>query len=110
MKKIMNALDKSVFFVSVTTIILVTVILFIFPEQSKAAVDRLMHFMTYRLGFLYIMSYVLLVVFLIWLVFSQYGKVVLGKSDDVLHRYCQWSDDFLVCRTNLLSGVPAIRN
>lgn len=104
MKKIMNALDKSVFFVSVTTIILVTVILFIFPEQSKAAVDRLMHFMTYRLGFLYIMTYVLLVVFLIWLVFSRYGKVVLGKSDEK-PEYDDFSWMAMMFCTGIASGL-----
>ena len=50
------------------------------------------------------MSYVLLVVFLIWLVFSRYGKVVLGKSDEK-PEYDDFSWMAMMFCTGIASGL-----
>lgn len=78
MKKILDEIDKMIFLTSVIVSAIAISILFIAPEQSKKAVNQMLHFMTHKLGFLYIIIYVALIVFLIWLFFGKYGKTVLG--------------------------------
>ena len=82
MKKEFDKLEKLVFFLSASVVLLVIILLLMFPEVSKSAVSSLMSFMTTKLGFLYILAYVVIVVFLIWLCFGRYGKVVLGAPDE----------------------------
>jgi len=77
-----NSLEKTIFFLSAGCIIVIVGLLLLFPEESKIAVDRLMFLFTHKFGFLYILMYVILVVFLVCLTFSKYGKVVLGDPDE----------------------------
>jgi len=77
-----NKLDKAVFFLSTGVVILITVLLLVYPDASRILVSNLMAFMTYKLGFLYIITYIVIVVFLIWLSFGRFGKVVLGKPGE----------------------------
>ncbi len=81
-KKKGGSLEKTIFFLSVGCIIVIIGLLLLFPEASKTAVDRLMYIFTHKLGFLYILMYVILVIFLMCLTFSKYGKVVLGDPDE----------------------------
>ncbi len=77
-----DSLEKTIFFLSAGCIIVIVGLLLLFPEESKIAVDRLMFLFTHKFGFLYILMYVILVVFLVCLTFSKYGKVVLGDPDE----------------------------
>ena len=78
MKKALNEIDKPIFLISALVSIMMVIILLAAPAKSREVVNDMLHFMTYKLGFLYIIAYVVLVGFLIWLVFSKYGKIVLG--------------------------------
>ena len=78
----MKELDSGVFFTSAIVIIAVTILLFVYPEQSKIIVDQLMFFMTHKLGFLYILIYLVVVGFQIWLAAGKYGNVVLGDPGE----------------------------
>ena len=78
MKKALNEIDKPIFLISAIVSIMMVIILLAAPAKSREVVNDMLHFMTYKLGFLYIIAYVVLVGFLIWLVFSKYGKIVLG--------------------------------
>lgn len=82
MKKILSKVDKLIFFTSIIVSALVVSILFIAPEQSKKAVNQLLHFMTHQLGFLYIIIYLALIIFLAWLVFGKCGKILLGTPGE----------------------------
>lgn len=77
-----GSLEKTVFFLSIGCIVIITGLLLLFPEESKMIVDQLMFIFTHKLGFLYILMYVILVVFLVCLTFSKYGKIVLGDPDE----------------------------
>lgn len=82
MRKILNGIDKPVFLISIAVSIIVILLLFLAPDQSKVVVDQMLYFMEYDLGFLYVIAYVVLVAFLVWLSFSRYGKIVLGEAGE----------------------------
>ena len=75
-------LEKTVFFLSAGCIIVIVGLLLLLPEESKIIVDRLMSVFTHKLGFLYILTYIILVVFLVWLTCGRYGKTVLGEPGE----------------------------
>jgi len=77
-----GSLEKTVFFLSAGCIIVIIGLLLLFPEESKKIVERLMFIFTHELGFLYILMYVILIVFLACLTFSKYGKIVLGDPGE----------------------------
>ncbi len=77
-----GSLEKTVFFLSIGCIVIITGLLLLFPEEGKIIVDQLMFIFTHKLGFFYILMYVILVVFLVCLTFSKYGKIVLGDPDE----------------------------
>lgn len=81
-KKQFDNLEKGVFFLSAGVVILITLLLLIYPDESRVIVSNLMSFLTNDLGFLYIITYVVVVIFLLWLSFGRYGKIVLGKQDE----------------------------
>lgn len=75
-------LEKTVFFLSAGCIIVIVGLLLLLPEESKIIVDKLMSVFTHKLGFLYILTYIILVVFLVWLTCGRYGKTVLGEPGE----------------------------
>lgn len=82
LKKAFETLEKPVFFVSITAIAAILLVLLAAPGQCAAAVNALLKTMTHEWGFLYIATHLVLVVFLIWLAFGRFGKVVLGDPDE----------------------------
>ncbi len=64
-------------------LILILCILFmIFPDRSAEILDRIRFFLGDRLGLYYIIIGIGIFLFSIYIAFSKYGKIRLGKSDD----------------------------
>lgn len=82
LKKAIETLEKPVFFVSVAVIAAILLVLLAAPEQCAAAVNALLSTMTHEWGFLYIATHLVLIVFLAWLAFGRFGKVVLGRPGE----------------------------
>lgn len=82
MKKIISEIDKPIFGISILVSVISMLVLLIAPEQSEKVVDQILYVITHRFGFLYIIAYVTVFVFLIWLVFGRYGKTVLGTPGE----------------------------
>ena len=57
-KKQFDNLEKGVFFLSAGVVIIVTLLLLIYPDESRVIVSGMMSFLTNDLGFLYIITYV----------------------------------------------------
>jgi len=77
------ALDGRVFWSSVLVILAVMLPLTLFPEAGAAAVQKVFAFATGQFGWLYLLSGVSILGFMLWLAFGRYGHVRLGRQDDL---------------------------
>ena len=69
---------------ALTAIILAgtSVPLFLFPEASEAALEKLYAFIASELGILYLLASVAAIGFLAWLGLSRFGRVILGEPGE----------------------------
>ena len=81
-KNITLSLDKHVFFISISLIVLLVIFLFAFPEGTTEIMVSAKNFMVNNLGFVYTWSGILSVVAVCFFSFSHYGKIKLGDADD----------------------------
>ena len=75
-------LDKTVFWLSLTTLITVTGLLLSNPEKGLTTIKGIHHFMTHDLGSLFLGFVFAGILWLAWLASSRYGDVVFGEPDD----------------------------
>ena len=74
-------IDKPVFSISLIVLVVVTGGLILEPKQSLSILQGLHHFMTHDLGWLFLGSVFLGLIWLAWLAMSRHGKIVLGDPD-----------------------------
>lgn len=85
------ALDGRVFWPSIAVILGVTVPLIAFPDAGNAVINQMFAFATGKFGWLYLLSGLMTVVFLLWMAFGRYGNIRLGrKSDTPEFSYFSW--------------------
>ena len=75
--------SKAVMIVSVIIVAAFVIFGAIVPETLKAGADWLFAFLTQKFGWLYLMTVFGLLLFAIAIGISKYGKIKLGKDDDV---------------------------
>ncbi len=75
-------IDRTIFTASILLIIMVCVPLALFPEKGFESVDALFTFLTTQLGVLYLWAGLACLGFLLWLSFSKYGDIVLGRAHE----------------------------
>lgn len=85
------SLDGRVFWPSIAVILGVTIPLIAFPETGNAVINQMFAFATGKFGWLYLVSGLMTVVFLLWMAFGRYGNIRLGrKSDAPEFSYFSW--------------------
>ncbi|WPX88193.1 BCCT family transporter [Pseudomonas asiatica] len=77
------SLDGRVFWPSIAVILGVTIPLIVFPEAGNAVINQMFAFATGKFGWLYLVSGLMTVVFLLWMAFGRYGNIRLGRKSDV---------------------------
>ncbi len=80
--KSFKLIDKPTFFGALGLLLVVTVPLIVFPEQGAAWVTVARSFLTENLGFLYLALGVGAGVFMLYIAFSDIGRISLGHPDE----------------------------
>jgi BCCT family betaine/carnitine transporter len=75
-------IDLSLMFPGVLITLLVGILLTLFPIQGKAVVDSLFGILTHNFKWAFLIFGLFCVLFLIWLAFSRWGDIKLGRPDD----------------------------
>ncbi|MCT1579035.1 BCCT family transporter [Oceanobacillus kimchii] len=70
-----------VFFVSSIFILILVIIGAITSGKFESVANRLFNFTTINFGWFYLLAVFVFILFLVWLVFSKYGKIKLGPAD-----------------------------
>ncbi|KAF0864391.1 hypothetical protein PLD_27725 [Pseudomonas sp. LD120] len=78
-----SALDGRVFWPSIAVILGITIPLVMYPESGNLIIKQLFGFATGNFGWLYLLSGLGAVLFLLWLALGRYGNVRLGRAEDV---------------------------
>jgi BCCT family betaine/carnitine transporter len=82
MRESFKLIDKATFFGALTLLLAVTVPLLLYPEQGKAWVDLARSFVVENFGFLYLSLGVGAGVFMLYIAFSDIGRISLGDPDE----------------------------
>jgi BCCT family betaine/carnitine transporter len=75
-------IDRVVFGLSVVVIVVTSVLLFVLGEGASTPIKNTYDWITLNLGIFYQWASIAVVVFLFWLGFSRYGRVVLGREGE----------------------------
>jgi len=71
-----------VFIFSAIVVVIFVLLGVLLPEQIGVLFGSVQTFITKQLGWLYIISVTVFLLFVVWLFFSAYGSIKLGKDDD----------------------------
>jgi BCCT family betaine/carnitine transporter len=74
-------IEKSIFFPSVISIVLIILCMILFEDQAKTAISAIFSYVTDQLGFVYIWAGVLSLGAVIWIGFGKYSNVRFGGPD-----------------------------
>ncbi len=77
-----TAKTNQVFYVSLVIIFAIMVWGLFSPSSFENTANNLFNFLVGKFGWFYLLSMASFVVFSIWIAFSKYGKIKLGKDDD----------------------------
>lgn len=80
-RKLIKNLDISISILPFITVLMLCVIFILNPESSKAVLEKLRFIFSYRLGFFYIILGTFVFFLSLYIAFSKYGKIKLGKID-----------------------------
>ncbi len=75
-------LDKTVFSISIITILAACIPIFLYPLQSSAIIQNIFNFTTSNFGFLFTWSGIVVIAICSFFAFSNYGNIVFGKSGE----------------------------
>lgn len=84
-------INLSVTIVPLVFVIVTFCLLIKFPEASSLAIDMLRHLLVNRLGILYMIFGLVILALSIWLAFSKYGNIKLGKGDKPRYGNFSWA-------------------
>ncbi|MFQ5547178.1 MAG: BCCT family transporter [Woeseia sp.] len=77
-----NLIDKPTFFGALGLLLVVTIPLIVYPEQGAAWVSLARNFLTENLGFLYLALGAGAGIFMLFIAFSDIGRISLGHPDE----------------------------
>lgn len=75
-------IDYTLMWPGVIVTALVGLLLALYPNQGKAAVDAIFGFTTHHFKWLYLLFGLFCVIFLVWLALSRWGNIKLGAPED----------------------------
>ncbi len=78
----MNKSKNSVFYISLVVIFAIVVWGILMPGNFSNIANNFFDFLVGNFGWFYLVSMSLFVIFSIWIAFSKYGKIKLGKPDE----------------------------
>jgi BCCT family betaine/carnitine transporter len=81
MEVIKTKTDKVIFYTSLIFLLLLTFPLLLWPEESQGLLSRLKVLIEDYVGSVYQLLAIAVLIFVIWIAVSKYGKIVLGKND-----------------------------
>jgi BCCT family betaine/carnitine transporter len=81
-RALVQSIDWPLIAIPFAVIVTLSVLFFIIPEQSRHTLDLLRGFLGDQMGFWYILVGLGAFLFSLFLAFSRYGAIVLGKSTD----------------------------
>ena len=77
-----ESVDWQTLIISISVILLLSTLLFLFPERGNRGIEIAFQFLTHRLGWLYIGFGILTLLFLIGLALSPYRNIQLGPKGE----------------------------
>jgi len=89
-RKKLEHIDWSITLVPLGIILLISIALMLIPDQAQRIISYLNGLFVNRLGFFYILLGFGILVTAIWLAFSKYGKISLGKREKPLYGNFRW--------------------
>ena len=72
-------------------LLLVVATIVIFPDWSAITIDKLYQNITSRLGVLYVLIAITLLIFLLSVAVSKHGNVVLGNTNKLAYSHFSWA-------------------
>lgn len=86
-----TTLNKGIFVPSILFIFLVSFISVAYPQVADASLNTIKNFIFVNLNWVYVWAVTLFVFFLVYLMFSKYGKIRLGDNDSrPEHSFFSW--------------------
>lgn len=86
-----TTLSKGIFIPSMVFILLVSITSVLYPEIADQILNVIKNFIFVNLNWVYVWSVTLFVIFLIYLMFSKYGKIRLGDNESrPEHSFFSW--------------------
>ena len=86
-----TTLIKGIFLPSIIFILLVSITSVVYPEMADYILNIIKNFIFVNLNWVYIWAVTFFVIFLIYLLFSKYGKIRLGNNDSrPEHSFFSW--------------------
>lgn len=81
-EKFHDAIDKRVFYIGGLLCLIFVLFTVAIPQKAEALFSWILSAVCSDFGWLYLLAVVFFIVFLIYIAFSKYGKIVLGKDDE----------------------------
>lgn len=75
-------IDKRIFWPALICVVTVVLLLGRFPDQSKEVLDKVLEFMKFNFGFIYLWFTVFCLALLLWFAYGRYGKLKFGDPED----------------------------
>jgi BCCT family betaine/carnitine transporter len=75
-------LDKRVFYISLATVLILSLLMTVFPEIASDYAQRAMKWITHHFGWFYLLVGTLPLIFCGWLAFGRYGQIKFGTLDE----------------------------
>ncbi len=86
----LKSVELQIFLPSLALAIIPVVATLMAPVQTSQLVDSAFHFLTHQLGWLYLLTIMVLLGFSLWIAFSKFGSIKLGEADEP-KQYSDWS-------------------
>ncbi len=78
----MNKIDKSVFLPVYIVLLFISGLIILFPQESALFLTGVQTFIMTQFGFIYIWYGLFAFLFVLWIILSKYGKIMLGEEGD----------------------------
>ncbi len=85
-----KTIEYRIFIPSLILTALATGAMLLIPDQSKAVIDAIFLYLTYDLGWVYLITIPVMLGFSLWIAFSKYGDIKLGEPGEK-KEYSDWS-------------------
>lgn len=89
MKKLTN-IESRIFIPSILLAMIAILVMLLAPDTATAVINSIFYFLTHDMGWMYLITILVLLAFSLWIAFSKYGSIKLGSETDP-KQYSDWS-------------------